>query len=206
MSHRQEEGTTARAVFLFLLFLSRHPSSRARSPFSPSLPIFLEKLRVRVTRLQRVTRRWADTGKGIPGHWSRRRLSDVLSFVGVCVTGALYSTAIEPPRGSLSLSSVSSFAALLSRIALRGRLSYPPLFFVPAFRPSTARPVPVSSSLVSRDFKASPVSLAIRSSVYSRHCETKAAPYLFRISSSINPRSPSSYLHYYSSSTHSVPV
>lgn len=69
-----------------------------------SLPLVaFEKLRVRVTRLQRATRRWPDTGKGIPGHWSRRRLSDVLSFVDVCVcvTGALYSTAIEPPRGPL---------------------------------------------------------------------------------------------------------
>lgn len=98
---------TARAVFQFLPFLSVDilPLPGAAFSLLLSLPLVaLEKLRVRVTRLRRVTRRWPDTGKGIPGDWSRRRLSDVLSFVGVCVTGALYSTAIEPPRGPLSLS------------------------------------------------------------------------------------------------------
>lgn len=46
-----------------------------------------------------VTRRCPDTGKGIPGHWSRRRLSDVLSFVGVCRRGMLYAPRRLNPRG-----------------------------------------------------------------------------------------------------------
>lgn len=64
------------------MLLYRPPSS-SRVPRGLPL-VFVEKLRVRVTRQRRVTRRWSDTGKGIPGHWSRQRLSDILSFVGVC--------------------------------------------------------------------------------------------------------------------------
>lgn len=129
-----------------------------------------------------------------------KRRSIFRRCVCVSVSPVLYSMAIEPLRGPLSLSSVSSFAARYLMVRSEGGL--PLLFFVAAFRPSTARLVPVSSS---RDFKASTVSLAIRSSVYSRHCKTKAAPYLFLVPPSIHPRSPPAR-HHRSSSTHSVSV
>lgn len=139
----QKKRTTIRAVFLFLLScLDILPAELC----SPPLPVFLEKLRVRVTRLQRVTRRWPDTGKDIPGHWSQRRLSDVLSFVGVC-HWCFILPAIEPPKGLLSLSSVSSFAVHYLTLRSGGGLA-----ISPSLHPclSSYHPVSVSSSLISR--------------------------------------------------------
>jgi len=176
-----------------LLFPSRGPALYLSLSLSLSLAAFREKLRVRVTRLRRVTRRWPDTGKGIPGHWSRRRLNDILSFVGVCRRAALCSTAIEPPRvplsPSLALSLLCLQLLLPCAISRSTQREAAPLFFsspLPSASRATTRMVVVVVVVVllrfsvtrpsPRTLQSLSTSSAMRSSsVYSRHCETKAS-------------------------------
>lgn len=111
-------------------------------------------------------------------------------FSSMCAVGALCSTTIEPSRGLLSLTPVSSFVARCLALKLRGtgmvRALLAFCFFFPTFRPASLRgsrnpPPPLCSFSLSlvRDFKAA-TAFAIRSSVYGRHCETKAALCLLR--------------------------
>jgi len=177
-----------------LLFPSGGPALYPPLSLPLSRAAFREKLRVRVTRLRRVTHRWPDTGKGIPGHWSRRRLNDILSFVGVCRRAALCSTAIEPPRGllspSLALSLLCLQLLLPCAISRSARREAAPLFFsspLPSASRATTRIVvavvvlflpllPVAPSPVLPHASKPSCSSAMRSSsVYGRHCETKAS-------------------------------
>lgn len=148
MSHRQRERTTACTAFLFLLFRSRHPSSGAAFSFSPLA--FLEKLRVRVTRLRHVTRRWPDTRK----RHSRPLVTTALKrrsiFRCVCLCHRCFTPWRLSPRGGPCLSRRSPPLPRAISWCARRVVGLPLLFFVDAFRPSTARLVPVSSSLVSR--------------------------------------------------------
>lgn len=132
-----------------------------------------------------------------------------------CVSSVLYAPRRLNPRGGpcLSYSSSRPLPRAISRRVLGGRrrtqrerkgrkaaLSFSSAAV--AFRPASLR-TSVSLSLSPSSLRVAlwsfcprlssatskpPNSLAIRSSVYSRHCETKAAPYLFRALSLTNSR------------------
>lgn len=154
----EKEGSNSNAGFpvssSFLSILV-HASFSLLSLLSSSFSASLEKLWVRVTRLRRVTRRWPDTGKGIPGHWSRRRLSDVLSFRRY-VSSVLYAPQRLNPLGDSCLSHPYSPPLSRSYLALSsagggGRVHAAHLFFFPTF-PKSSRGSHPSSSLSSVPF------------------------------------------------------
>lgn len=149
MSHRQEEGTTARGG----LPISSFPVSTSFLPAALSVLSLSPDLSRKITSTcNSVATCNASLGRYRKRH-SRPLVTTALkrrSIFRRCVSPVLYTPRRLSPRGGPRLSRRSPpLPRAISHCAQGEAELSPPLFFVPAFRPSTARPVPVSSSLVS---------------------------------------------------------
>lgn len=138
MSKRKEATATQTGLsgFFFLLGLRpilSPPSSLSRFSFH------LRLRKIMSTCNSATTRRSFDTGRGIPGHWSWRRLSDVLSFRR-CVSSVLYASRRLNPLGGSCLSTPSPpLSRYLTISSEEEGIRAARLFFFPTFRPASPK-------------------------------------------------------------------